>query len=148
MVSLVSLAGDCPNLITVKISWVYIHHILVSLKCHTVKTLVYMTDGKCTCSFVILTHHGCMTPVRHWGWSRRCWWPRCSERRTSWAASTSAWWLWTWCWGPGPPQPSPARIRVYELYQPAGDSTRRQVNRCKCYWISNKTGVLTRLEDC
>lgn len=105
--------------------------ILVLLKLHSGKTLVHMTHETCVkMCCIILTHHGCMMPAPHWGWSRHCWWPRCSGRRTSWAASTSAWWLWTWCWGRGPPQLSPAPIHVYAPCLPAGNSTQQQDTIC------------------
>lgn len=65
------------------------------------------------------TRHGCMTPAPRWDWSRRCWWPRCSERQTSSGASASAWWRCSWCSAPVPPPGGPARTRAFSLCRPA-----------------------------
>ena len=74
----------------------------------------------CVCACVIGTRHGCTRRAPRWGWSRHCWWPRCSGPRTSSAASTWAWWRWTWCSDPNPPRPSPAPTRACAPCRPAG----------------------------
>lgn len=66
------------------------------------------------------TRHDCTRRAPRWDWSRRCWWPTCSARQTSSAASTWAWWRWIWCWGLNPPQPSPSLTCACAPFQPAG----------------------------